>query len=154
MREDEVLALVGEDLKLVRDLSGGSFGNLFSDEASRQELAMAMANLTDEVVRSPSFRTKSAVVKHSESGASGSVPAEVAGFEGSQTAAAAAVLPASAELAASAELSLAAPAPTVLAALRSRAAARSCSARATEAGGLGRIPSSSSLIGLPGPCDC
>jgi hypothetical protein len=93
MREDEVLALVGEDHKLIRDLSGGSFGNLFSDEASRQELAMAMANLTDEVVRSPSSRAKSAAVRHLESGSTGSVPVEVAGFEGSQTAAATAVLP-------------------------------------------------------------
>ena len=42
MQADEAFALVGKDHQLTRDLSGGSFGNLFSEESSGRELALAM----------------------------------------------------------------------------------------------------------------
>ena len=66
MKSDEMLALVGGDLKLSRDLSGGSFGALFSDEASRAELQQAMlAHLNDEYGRTPPSQSRPKMMQES-----------------------------------------------------------------------------------------
>merc|ERR1719478_526093 len=51
MRDEAMLALVGGDPSFSREVSAGSFSNLFSDEASQAELQAAMSTLQDGLLR-------------------------------------------------------------------------------------------------------
>merc|ERR1719261_1735199 len=52
IRADDMLALVGADQSLSRDLSGSSFSMLLSEELSQGELLRAMSTLQDDLFRS------------------------------------------------------------------------------------------------------